>query len=289
MMRPGVITDEISPDFEHALDVMLEYDVREAELRGLWRTNILDLSEEQLQRAREALETRGIRVCSIASPLYKTHLFPEHADADAPRHRGAAGAPDEQLQRLERAIEIARYFNTGLIRIFTFWRRGEMTDEVFEAIVEALRPAARRAEEAGVVLGVENEHACFVGTGAETARLMQAVDSPALRAVWDPGNAFFAEERPFPDGYEAVRPWIVHLHVKDAAVGPDGKPGWTVVGEGQIDFQGQLAALAADGFDGVLSLETHFKQPGGTAEEASRACLVGMQRLLTEVGALAPA
>jgi hypothetical protein len=46
-MRPAAITDEISQDFEHALGVLLEYGVRDAELRGLWGTNILDLTPEQ--------------------------------------------------------------------------------------------------------------------------------------------------------------------------------------------------------------------------------------------------
>ena len=43
-MKLSVITDEISQDFEHALDVMAEYGVTGAELRGLWSVNIADLS-----------------------------------------------------------------------------------------------------------------------------------------------------------------------------------------------------------------------------------------------------
>jgi sugar phosphate isomerase/epimerase len=285
MIRLGVITDEISQDFEHALDVMLEYGVREAELRGLWGTNVLELDEAARARARAALSERGMRVCGIASPLYKCHLDPPAGDADAGAlHLAVQRTSEEQLAILERAIALTEYFDTKLIRVFSYWKAGELTDQVFARIVEGLRPAVQRAEEAGVVLGLENEHACMLGTGAEAARALNALDSHAFRSVWDPGNAFFSGERPFPDGYHAVWEHLAHVHIKDAVRGPDGAARWTVVGEGEIDFQGQLSALTADGYEGVLSLETHYKEPGGSPERSSRACLEGLQRLLREVG-----
>lgn len=288
MIRPAVITDEITQDFERALDVMLEYGVRDAELRGLWGVNIMDLSPEQQERARKALRDRGMRVCGIASPLYKCYLLPRQAGGtEGPLHLAQERSLDEQLTQLERAIDLARYFDTNLIRIFAFWRQGELTDEVFDKIIEALRPGVARAEEAGVILGLENEHACFLGTGAETARALAALGSPAVRGVWDPGNAYMAGETPFPDGYAAMKPYVEHIHIKDGRRTPNGKTEWVVVGEGEIDYPGHLQALLADGWDGLWSLETHYKAPGGDPEVSSRQCLEGMLRLMREAGALA--
>ena len=285
MIRLGVITDEISQDFEHALDVMLEYGVREAELRGLWGTNIMELDEAHRSRARTALAQRGMRACGIASPLYKCHLDPPAGSAEAGSlHLAAQRTSEQQLALLERAIALAEYFDTKLIRVFAYWKAGELTDQLFQRIVEGLRPAVQRAEEAGVVLGLENEHACMLGSGAEAARALAALNSPAFRSVWDPGNAFFSGERPYPEGYHAVREYLAHVHIKDAVRGPDGAARWTVVGEGEIDFRGQLAALAADGYEGILSLETHYKASGGSPESSSRACLEGLLRLLGEAG-----
>jgi sugar phosphate isomerase/epimerase len=290
MIRPAVITDEISQEFEHALDVMLEYGVRDAELRGLWGTNVMELSGAQRERARKALEQRGMRVCSIASPIFKCSLYPDTVDTGpGPLHLAQERTLDQQLALVERAIELCRYFNTSLVRIFAFWRRAELTEAVRQDVVTALSPAVRLAQEAGIVLGLENEHACLLGTGAETARVLRAVASPHLRAIWDPGNAFFLGEEPFPGGYEAVRPFLAHVHVKDAAAGADGRPGWAVVGEGEIDFAGQFCALVRDGYQGFVSLETHYKTASGGPEEASRLCLQGMLRLLVEAGALEPA
>ena len=222
-----------------------------------------------------------MQVCGIASPLYKCHLFPADSQgAQGPLHLAVERTLDDQLPLLERAIELARYFDTNLIRIFAFWRGPELTDGIIEQIAEGLRPGVRRAEDAGIVLGLENEHACTLGTAVETVRVLEMIDSPSLKAIWDPGNAFAAGELPYPDGYEAIKPYVVHVHVKDAVTGPDGKKAWTVVGEGEIDYRGQIAALRADGYQGLLSLETHYKPPSGSTEEGSRECLAGLVSLL---------
>src|SRR5439155_14496659 len=95
---------------------------------------------------------------------------------------------------LQQAIELARFFGTELVRCFAFWKQGELTEEAWEEIETAFRPAVTLAEREGIVLGLENEHACMLGTGAETGRLIRRIDSPSLRTIWDPGNAFCAGE-----------------------------------------------------------------------------------------------
>jgi sugar phosphate isomerase/epimerase len=289
MILPAVITDEISQDFERALDVMREYGVRHAELRGLWGKNVMDLSADELRRARSALSERGMAVCGIASPIYKCNLFATEGTGKGPLHLAVERSLDEQCALLERAIELCEYFNTRLIRVFAFWKQRPLDGDVLREIVAALRPGVRQAEQAGVTLGLENEHACLLGTGRETAQALEAIRSPALRCVWDPGNACFAGEIPFPDGYAAVKEYVTHVHVKDVTRDPEGNPRWTVVGSGEIDYIGQIQALAGDGYQGYLSLETHYKPPSGDSEEGSRQCLVGLTRLLHESGVWAPA
>lgn len=280
-VRLSVITDEISMEFEYALDVMLEYGCQGAELRSLWGTNISDLSEEQMKRAKAALDARGMEVSCIASPLLKCDLYGETGEATGNTHQATTRNMDEQLALLDRCIKAAKFFGTPYIRIFAFWKRSELTDNIEADIIRALKEPARIAEAAGVVLGLENEHACFLGTGAQIARVIKAVGSPALKAVWDPGNAFAAHELPYPDGYEACKADIVHVHVKDAATEGDGAK-FVRIGDGQIDFPGQLKALKDDGYAGYISLETHWK-PGGVAEDGSRQCLASLNDLFADL------
>ena len=277
----SVITDEISMDFEHALDVMLEYGVKSAELRSLWDANIADLSDERVAKAKSALVERGMAVSCIASPFFKCELGGSRREAVGRTHQATDRGLDQQMALLERCIHLCDVFDARLIRVFSFWKRGELTPDVEERIIRAFAEPVARAEKAGVILALENEHACFLGTGEETARVLRAVNSSALKVVWDPGNAFCAGEAPYPNGYEAVREFIVHVHLKDPVRQADGCE-FVRMGDGQIDYMGQLRALKADGYKGFLSLETHYR-PGGVAENGSRECLESLRKMLAEI------
>lgn len=295
-MQLAVITDEISQNFEHALDVMLEYGATGAELRGLWDTNIADLSLAQVTQARAALKARGMTVVGLATPFFKCDLLPVTSQAGktaGPMHLAQTRPLEQQMALLERCIRLADVFETRLLRVFAFWRKDALSRDIEARIVDAFSPAIDLALKEGITLGLENEHACLIGSGEEAAHLLGEINSPALRAVWDPGNAFTLGETPFPDGYEAVKPYITHVHVKDARLSdtPDhGKqPQWCVMGEGEIDYAGQFAALRQDGYQGWISLETHYKpQSGsgpdgkGTPEDGSRPCLAYLQKALAK-------
>ena len=281
-MKIAVITDEIDTDLGRALDVMAEYGVQGAELRQLWDKNISDAPEEYWQRAKRDLDSRGMTVVGIASPFYKCGLPGAEPDGPAgPLHGASARGLGDQITLLARCIEAAQFFDTNLIRTFSFWKQGPLTLEQEEAIADAYAEPAAMAERAGVILGIENEHACCLGTGAQTARVLEEIGFKSVRAIWDPGNALMAGELPYPDGYAAIKDFIAHVHIKDAALSAGAPaPEWAVVGKGAIDYAGQLAALKRDGYSGWLSLETHLAEP--SKEAASRASLEGLQRLLAQ-------
>lgn len=285
-MDLAVITDEIDADLEHALDVMVEYGVRGVELRQVWDTHIIDASEDQKALARSLIVDRGMVVAAIASPFYKCDLPGETENVPGGSlHSASALGLGDQIDLLQRAFNTARYFDTTLVRIFNFWKRHPLSPEIEDQIVDLLSEPVALAEEAGMILGLENEHACYAGTGAQVSRIAERISSPALRIIWDPGNAYFDGERPFPDGYNEVRAFVAHVHVKDACVSAEsGRPEWTVIGKGEIDWKGQITALKDSGYSGYLSLETHYSG-AGSKEANSRLCLKGLQELITGASA----
>jgi sugar phosphate isomerase/epimerase len=114
----------------------------------------------------------------------------------------------------------------------------------------------------------------------EAAQVLAMVDHPAVGLVWDPANASILGETPFPDGYAAIpRGRIAHVHAKDCVVA-DHKPTWGPVGEMALDWRGQIAALRRDGYDGWVSLETHWTGPRGDKFEASTICGENLRQLL---------
>jgi sugar phosphate isomerase/epimerase len=155
--------------------------------------------------------------------------------------------------------------------------------------VAGLRLAARETAAAGLILGLENVRSCWGNTGTNTARIIAAVDHPALRAIWDPGNDYVSAGEPVDAGYEAVRPWICHIHVKDARVvdRASGLTAWEAVGAGEVDYGTHFARLRRDGYRGTLSLETHWHPPtanGGPPDRVldSRRSFEGVRQALAE-------
>ena len=271
--RVAAITDEFSPDIERAARSMRKIGMAGAELRMAFGKNVVDLTDEELDRAIATVRAHDLEIVSIASPLLKCTL-PDAPEVDsrfqqdmfAARHTFA-----DQPRLAQRALEIAGRTGAKIVRVFSYWRTIR-PEECFSRIVEALRGLAEQAADRGVTIGLENEHACNLGTAEETARVLAAADHPNLKLVWDPANALVAGENPFPEGYAKLPPGrIVHVHAKDCHVN-NHQPAWLELGEGSIDWRGQIAALERDGYGGWVSLETHWPGPGGDKHEASMIC-----------------
>ncbi|MEO8370078.1 MAG: sugar phosphate isomerase/epimerase family protein [Candidatus Solibacter sp.] len=276
----AAITDEFSPEIEIAVRSMQGLGMTGAELRMVFGKNIIDLSDEELERAIAIVKGAGLEILSIASPLLKC-VLPDSPDVDARFQQDMFAAKltfADQPRLAARAFEIANRTGAKIIRVFSYWRTVD-PDACFDRIVVALRELADQAAEHGVIIGLENEHACNIGTGAEAARVLAALEHPNLKLVWDPANAVVAGEQAFPEGYRKLPvARIAHVHAKDCTM--DGhKPLWCPIGEGVVGWRGQVDALTANGYKGWLSLETHWGGPGGDKHEASMIC----GRLLVEL------
>jgi L-ribulose-5-phosphate 3-epimerase len=269
----AAITDEFSPDLETALKPMREIGMDGAELRVLWGKNIVDLSDEDLRRALDMVTASGMEVISIASPLLKC-VLPDAPEVDGRFQQDVFGSKhtiEDQPRLAERSFEIAKLMGARIIRVFSYWRTVQ-PEKCLDAVVKALGGLAEKAAKHDLIIGLENEHACNIATGAETARLLRMIDHPNLKVVWDPANALVSGENPFPDGYRLLPvDRIVHVHAKDCHI--EGRtPVFGPLGTRAIGWKGQIAALLADGYKGYISLETHWPGPGGDKLMASTIC-----------------
>ena len=269
----AAITDEFSFDLDAALEAMASVGMTGAELRLVGDRNMIDLSDAEVIDIRQRVERRGMRVLSIASPVLKC-VLPDAPPIDERFQQdvfGSAYTIADQPRLSARAFEIAEMTGAKIIRVFSYWRT-TAPEQCVDRIVAALQDLADRARARGLIIGLENEHACNVGTGAEAGRVLAALDHPALQSIWDPANASILGETPFPDGYAKLpASRIVHVHAKDCVV-KGHKPTWGPLGEMGIDWRGQLAALNRDGYRGAISLETHWRGDDGNRLNASLIC-----------------
>lgn len=277
----SVLTDEICPDFEKACSIAArEFELKYVELRALWGKNILDLDKARLDKAKQILKNYGLTVTAIAGPLFKVDWPDAPISRFSPtRDKHSADFTfEDQAKVLKHEIELAHMFDTKHIRTFDFWRLDDARP-YRKAMNEKLHDAAELASKEGLTLLLENEHACNTGTGAEAAQVMKAIQHPAFKLIWDPGNAFAAGEKSFPDGYGKLpKERIGHVHCKDAER-TKGNSEWACVGKGEVGWAGQLEALTKDGYAGPLTLETHWRGAGGE-EESTRQSMAGLKTLL---------
>lgn len=267
----AVITDEISPNLSHALDVCEEFGISAVELRTIGTENIVDLSEEQVADIRAQLQQRNMAVVAIASPFLKCDYWGD----DELEHQ-------RQLRILRRSIEIAHDLGAPIVRTFNFWRQADPT-VWYEPALATLTEATAICRDSDILLGFENEHACTSATGEEAAWFVDRIGDPTLGVIWDPGNEAVVGSNPFPDGYQHIKSRIHHVHLKDArAIAAD--PTFVVMGEGAIDYLGQFRALAQSGYAEAMSLETHIGKTQEEKEASTRACIPAIRRIAEEAG-----
>jgi sugar phosphate isomerase/epimerase len=85
--------------------------------------------------------------------------------------------------------------------------------------------------------------------------MIDHVGSIALGANWDPANSYGTAERPYPEGYQAIKERIFNVHVKDTK--QSSLVQCVPVGEGGVDWDGQINSLMHDKVVSHVTIETH--------------------------------
>jgi len=284
MFNLAVFSDDIDQDLNRALDVIEDLGVKWVEIRSAWGKNLVFHTDEKLNEIVQTIHHRGLRVGCVAAPIFKSRLEGRGEASGQLFHAEEQDSPAQQMEMISKAARIARLFETPLVRCFSFWRIGDDPSAIWPDLLEQFRPAVEIAGDEGIILVMENDFEVNLGSGKQAARFIEEIGSPHLRLLWDPGNAYFVGETPYPDGYQAGKHLIAHVHVKDAIRDPDtGQPHWVTLGAGEVDLLGNLRALKADGYEGVVTMENHFTPPGASQEDGVRQSFANLQRLVAKV------
>jgi sugar phosphate isomerase/epimerase len=271
MFTLSAFADEISPDPQEQLDVLGRCGVRHIELRSILKTNVLDLTDLQVSEFKSLLDRHGFRLSAIGSPIGKIKI-------DQPFQ--------PHLKRFERALELCKVFHTPNIRVFSYYRAesGGDWDYWRWAVLERIGETVRRAENAGVRLLHENEHNIYGDDPERVVDLMQTVNNPHFRAVYDAANYVFCKYDPWA-GWQQTKPWTVHFHIKDWVAGAQVG---SLAGEGQGRWP-EVMADVAHTYDGFAVLEPHLlgggPTGGVTGPELFPKAVAAFKGILDRVGA----
>jgi sugar phosphate isomerase/epimerase len=287
MFRLGAIVNEVSRDTERALSILEQWKVRDVEIHTAWGKSVELLSAQELQRLVDSLKSRQMKTCCVSSTVFlRCHLD----DREEPIEWDSGfvsieGNYQAHLDALECCFGIAEKFQAPMIRIFGFWRTGPTTDDVFQQAVERIGRAAVLAERAGFPLVLENCPHTYFDWGSRAAQLLEMLDTKWVRSLWDPANSIRADDPDYLSGYRLLRNRMMHVHAKDIRKDPSLPSGraYVPVGRGLVDWKGILTQLSHDGYDGIVSLETHHVADDGSLETAARESFAGLASILEEM------
>lgn len=259
-MKTAIITDEVSQELDDVLRFAHDFQLDGLEIRSLWNKPPHQFTDEEVALVRDKCREAGVKICGVASPVFKCDIEKEEELA-------------AHVEIFCRCLRLAESWNAPVIRVFTGWRR-ENNKELFPVVARAFRERLLPLVEGKpVVLGIENEYSTNVADGEECETFLAEVDSDQVTLVWDPCNILYmpGSGDPFEVDFPKVRRKVGHYHVKDAVrVEGDPPAESAALGDGQARLREILKGLAADGYDGWVSLETHWRMQQKLGEDVTR-------------------
>ncbi len=240
MIRLSAFADEISQNPIEQLDVLSGHGIKAIEFRAIHGTNVLDLSETQHSEFRDLLRARDFDLSAIGSPIGKIRITESF---------------DEHLDRFERAMDLADYYQAPRIRIFSFYiPPGDDPASHRTDVLSRMAELARRAESRSITLFLENEKGIYGDSASRVADVIETVNSPSLVHAFDPAN-YVEVGQSIDEAWTMLRRHVKHFHVKDV----DMKTHRNVpAGAGDGKIPALIEDAVASGYSGFCVLEPHL-------------------------------
>jgi sugar phosphate isomerase/epimerase len=267
--------DEIADDLQEQLQLLHELSVGYLELRGAWGKNVLHLDDDEVTHVRQLCAQHGMAVSCIGSPVGKSPI---------------ADPIKEEVANLIRIFQIAEAVDTRRVRIFSFYppdtRSNAHYDQYTEQATARLARLTDLAHREGFVLLLENEKEIVGDTPERCHAILGAIDSRALRFLWDPANFVqVGVAQPTERGWPLLGTYTAHVHVKDAVL-TDGSVRAAGGGDGEVAEL--LSALRDSGYQGFLALEPHLAIAGPSSGFSGVGgmtyAVAALRELLTKLG-----
>lgn len=287
MLKVGIITHELSKDFEYALEVVKELGIKYIELHSLWNKTIENLSEKEVEKAKNLVKKYQLMVSNVSSTCFL--LCPLWNSREKLRNINENfialwGDYSDHLSYLKRSIQLAQVFDTDLVRIFGFRKMDpyqQLDKKVLNQIVNKFEEPVKLAEQAGITLVLENCPYSYLGEGRLTSKVLEQINSKNIKLLWDPANATSAGSEPYPKDYQFVRDNMAHIHFRDLVTDKVNKQvKFVPIGKGEINYRAILQALQDDGYKGVISLEPECISENGSPESGTKKSFDGIKKIL---------
>ncbi|MEN6574819.1 MAG: sugar phosphate isomerase/epimerase family protein [Phycisphaerales bacterium] len=274
MAKLSAFADEVTDGFRGQVEFLAKEKVEYIEPRFFDKKNIMDLNADELKQAKKLLKDHGLKVSAIGSPIGKVKLdqhFKPHLD------------------KFKHAVELAQFFETPFIRMFSYYAPdGKNIDDYRSQVMDRMVAKVEAVQGTDVVMVHENEAHIYGHSAANCVDLVKTIDSPKLRLAYDPANFVWGEQitNNVEVCWPVMKPYVVHIHIKDWKLG--AKDVGSMPGQGDGQIKQLLAELAAMKYGGCVTMEPHLMAGGqfggSTGPELFSKAIAAVRSMAKEVG-----
>ena len=251
------IGDEAANTIDGQIQATRELGWRHIEMRGVEvpdfpKANFHDIPDKAFELAVAKLKAAGISVCCFGSTIMNWAKT-----VDTPW--------EVTVGEVRRAIPRMKRLDTRYVRIMSFKPKDD-DDKTPAVVFNRVSEVTKMFLDAGMQPVHEN---CMNYGGMSWRHALELLEKvPGLKWVFDTANPIFNPDRskpaPWPrqdpwEFYTKVKPWIVHVHIKDARWNPARNDAdYKFPGEGDGAVRPIIKDLLANGYDGCFSIEPHL-------------------------------
>jgi sugar phosphate isomerase/epimerase len=229
--------------FEQITDFASSHGYQGIEVRGLLRQ--MDLTQcpefitaDHRKETMNRMKKKGLHFVGLGS---SANMHAEGAERE------------KNLEEAKRFIDLAAQVHCPYVRVFpNNLPKEQDKKEVLSRISKGLAELGAYASNKKVMVLMET-HGDVTAT-ADILLVMHAVDHPNVGLVWDVCNMWTVTKESPAMVYERLKKYIRHTHIKDAKL-VDGKPQYTLLGQGDVPIFQAIDALANGGYKGYYSFE----------------------------------
>jgi sugar phosphate isomerase/epimerase len=225
---------------------------------------------ERIPEAVRFLQSQGLRV-----PMATTDLT------------------DPSRMPTERLLASCAEAGIGVIRL-GYWHYNPQAGcaAIFETARRQLDELDQLAAQTGVRLAIQLHGGTIHASGCQAAALLAGHDPARIGAYPDPGNQTVQDGREdWRFTFDVLQPWLCCVGVKNggwfpADLAPSGqrrwRSDWYGIPDGMVPWDDILAYLTESGYEGLLSLHSHYEVPLSQVLAQTRVDLEFVRRQLAQ-------
>lgn len=229
--------------FRQITDFAVQHGYKGIEVRGIQRRmDLTQCHEFNTQESRKAtlalMKQKGLQFVGLGS--------------SANLHVAEEAEREKNMTEAKSFIDLAQQINCPYVRVFPNKLPKEDKKETIDRIGKRLLELGAYAKEKNVTVLMET-HGDVVKIDDLTT-IMQAASHPNVGLVWDVCNMWTITKEPPAQAFQQLKKYIRHTHIKDAKL-IDGKPQYTLLGQGDVPIFEAIDALQKGGYKGYYSFE----------------------------------